>query len=355
MIKKRILFVLPSLTMTNGVAKFVYNYLSKIDLSLFEISILASNLRPSKMYLDFYAKNNITIFYTDLLSEVGFFKWHKQIKNIFRINHSFDIVYSNVANQSYFIFKEAKKYGIYKFALHAHATVASDNKIKNIINKFLTSKVIKMVKYRFACGNAAGEFVFKNKDFVVVPNSIEYGKFEYNELVGNEIKEKYCLLNKKIIGFVGRFSPQKNIYFFEKLAMHIPDDFVIMMIGEGKQKIDFIKRIELENLREKFVFVDETPDVYKYYSCFDYFLLPSLYEGLPVVGIEAQINGLVCLFSNSITEEVKITDRAFFLDVKNLNDWVNNLKPYNRKEVLLNSNYDIEIQSKIFEKRLLEL
>lgn len=346
--KKKILFVLPSLTMTNGVAKFMYNYLSNMDLDLFNITILTSNLRPSEMYVNFYKSNNIDVYYTDLVKNVGFIRWHKQLKSFFKSHHDFDLIYSNVANQSYFIYKEAKRYGIKKTALHAHATVASDNKIKNFINKVLTKKASKFLTYRFACSEAAGRFVFGNNKFTVINNAIDYALYKYNENFREDIRRKYSVETKKIIGFVGRFTQQKNVYFFYELSKLLSDDFVIMMIGEGKQKEDFVNKISIEGLKEKFIFINETSDVYKYYSAFDYFLLPSLFEGLPVVGIEAQINGLLCIFSTNITKEVDISSRTYFLSNEDLLSWKECLLDYDRNNYILNENFDIKVQAHKF-------
>ena len=353
--KEKILFVLPSLTLTNGVSKFLYNYLSNIDTSLLDISILTSNLRVSQMYIDFYKEKNISLFFTDPLSEIGFIKWYKQIKAFFNKNHDLDVVYSNVANQSYFIFKQAKKFGIKKYALHAHATAASDNKLKGLINNILISKVNKMLTYRFSCGDEAGKFVFKNKNFRVINNAIDYSLFNYNSDARKELKEKYKIEEKKVIGFVGRFVAQKNVFFFIELAKKLSNEYVIMMIGEGKQKKDFVEKTSIEGVDNKFIFVSETSEVNKYYSCFDYFLLPSLFEGLPVVGIEAQVNGLFCIFSDTISKEVKISSGAIFLKNDDINLWVENIGDYQRNSFIINQDYNIKNQALIFLNILLNL
>ena len=132
--KKRILFVIPSLTQANGIPAFLINYMKNMDLTKFDITILSSNLRPSPDYMNFFRERDIKCFFINDLRKDGFVKYYKSLKNFFKENHKFDLIYSNIANQSLFIFYVAKKYGIKKYAIHSHATMSSSNKLKMIIN-----------------------------------------------------------------------------------------------------------------------------------------------------------------------------------------------------------------------------
>lgn len=360
--KKRILFVIPSLTQANGIPAFLINYMKNMDLTKFDITILSSNLRPSPDYMNFFRERDIKCFFINDLRKDGFVKYYKSLKNFFKENHKFDLIYSNIANQSLFIFYVAKKYGIKKYAIHSHATMSSSNKLKMIINNIMTNIVLHKTNNYFACSELAGKYMFKNKKFTVINNAIDYDKFKFSKNNRQEIRKKYDISeNDFIVGFVGRFAPQKNIYFFINLIKDYNPDLKIMMIGTGTQKNDFVKKCSEYKINDKFIFIDECSDVYKYYSAFDLFILPSNFEGLPVVAIEAQANGLKCLLSDTITKESKILKETEFFDRNDFNGCYDKIKDKSKiieshfEEKILDDKFNILIQSKKFEKILINL
>lgn len=273
------------------------------------------------------------------------------VDNFFELHHDYDLVYSNISYRSIFFFKSARKNGINNIAIHAHATQSSDNKLKNLLGKLIQKKVNKMTDHKYACSKLAGKAMFNNDDFTVINNAIDYKKYKFNNIYRNEIRKKYKLTDNDIVlGFIGRFVPQKNIFFFIELIQQMNKNYKMLMIGNGYLKNDFEKKVREEKLDDRFIFIEEIPNVNEYYSAFDYFLLPSLYEGLPVVGVEAQANGLPVLFSNTISDECKISSNTFYLDKENIGAWKECIKNTNRNQHLtLNDDFNIEIQSKRFE------
>lgn len=354
---KKILFIIPTLTQTNGVAAFIINYIDKMNLNNFKVEVLYNNLRPSKKYIDFFNKKGINIHKLPYVREVGLRKYRKEIKEFFKKNNDYDLIYSNVGYQTYFFYKEAKKYGMYNWAIHAHATNSSDNKVKNLIGNLLQRKVNSICRYKFACSELAGRAMFKRKKFIVINNAIDYKKYSFSYFYRKKIRDSYNIEdNEKIIGFVGRFVPQKNIFFLIDLIKRLPNEYRVVMIGEGTQKNDFLNVIRIGNLNYRFIFVNEISNVNEYYSVFDYFVLPSLFEGLPVVGVEAQANGLPCLLSDTISDECKISDNTIYLDKDNVDIWIENINKMQRNDELrLNDDFNINVQADRFEKMLLNI
>ncbi len=351
---KKILFIIPTLTQTNGVASFIINYIDKMTLNNFKVDILYNDLRTSEKYIDFFKKKGINIYKLSYVRDVGLKKYRKEIKSFFKENNNYDLIYSNVGYQTYFFYKEAKKYRIHNWAVHAHATNASDNKVKNLIGNLLQKRVNKVCDYKFACSKLAGRAMFKRENFIVINNAIDYSKYSFSDTCRKKIRDNLKIRDsEKVIGFVGRFVPQKNVFFFIDLIKKLSNQYRIVMIGNGIQKEEFLNVINSENLNDRFILINETSNVNEYYSMFDYFLLPSLFEGLPVVGVEAQANGLPCLFSDTISNECKISENVVYLDRNNVDDWLENIDKMARNNNLkLNDDFNIDIQAKKFEDLL---
>lgn len=351
---KKILFIIPTLTQTNGVAAFMINYVSKFKLDKFEVEVIYNNLRPSKTYIKFFEDKKINIYKLPYVREVGLKEYCKAIKSFFEEHHDYDLIYSNVAYQTYFFYKEAKKYGINNFAIHAHATQSSDNKLKNFFGNIIQKRVNKIANHKFACSKLAGKAMFKNTKFTVINNAVDYNKYKYDNNYRKEIRKELNINdNSKILGFVGRYTHQKNVFFFKDLIKKLPEQYKVLMIGNGQQKKEFLNRVKEESLDNRFIFIEETFQVNEYYSAFDYFLLPSLYEGLPIVGVEAQVNGLPCLLSDTISDECKISDNIVYININNLNEWISNIEKMQRNSNLkLNDDFNINVQARKFEDKL---
>ncbi len=351
---KKVLFIIPTLTQTNGVAAFIVNYLSRFKLNNFEVEVIYNNLRPAQKYIDFFKSKGIRTYALPYVRDVGLKNYKEKIKKFFKEHHDYELIYSNVGYQTYFFYNEVKKYNLKKFAIHAHGTQSSDNALKNILGGFLQAKINKFCNYKLACSKLAGEGLFKSNDFKVINNAIDYNNFKFNNDYRKKLRKNFHIDDeKKIIGFVGRFVVQKNIFFFIELAKRLDSEYKIMMIGTGILKNDFIKKIKEYDIENKFIFIDEISNVNEYYSMFDYFLLPSLFEGLPVVGVEAQANGLPCLFSDTISNECKISENVVYLDRNNVDDWLENIDKMARNNNLkLNDDFNIDIQAKKFEDLL---
>lgn len=354
---KKILFIIPTLTQTNGVAAFMVNYIKNFSLNEFEIEVLYYDLRPSKAYLDFFESRKIKTYKLPYIRDFGLKRYYKEIKDFFKLHHDFDLIYSNIGYQTYFFYSISKKYGLTNYAIHAHATQFSDNKIKNFLGKIIQKKVNKFALHKYACSKLAGETLFKNYNYKIINNAIDYDKYIFNQNYRTEIRDEFKIKSNNILlGFIGRFAPQKNVFFFVELAKELTNNYKIMMIGNGPQKKEFVNTIKDNSLENKFILIDETQYVYKYYSAFDYFLLPSLYEGLPVVGVEAQANGLPCLLSNTISTECQISNNIEYIDKDAISKWIVKIKKMKRGEkLLLNDYYNIKVQSKLFEQELIKI
>ena len=356
---KKILFVFPTITQTNGVAAFAKNYISHIPSGKMHFSILCNDLRPSAEYTSFFRSEGRSLYFLPYVRTAKLTDYLKAIRDFFEAHHDFDLVYCHNGYQSYLIYYYARRAGIQHFAIHSHATVKSDNPLKSAAGAVLQWLANKKIDNKYACSTEAGLAMFKTADFQVIPNAIEFEKYQFDACIRKEIRSQFQMEdNQVIVGFVGRYAEQKNVFFFIELAKKLKADARILMIGAGNLKPKFLRVVESEGLADKFIFLDETDRVNAYYSAMDVFLLPSLYEGLPVSAIEAQANGLPCLLSAAISKETDISGAVQFLDIHKMDDWVRCINQQMQPRggaIKLDKSFDIHYQSKLFENILNEI
>ena len=174
----------------------------------------------------------------------------------------------------------------------------------------------------FACSDLAEKFMYGEKcrrRVIQVRNGINTSRFQFDETVRRQMRDRYQLQDALVIGNIGRICPQKNhsflIEIFEELRK-LRKDARLVLIGQGELEEQLLAQVERLGLQDEVLHIPVTGRPEEFYCMMDVFVLPSLYEGLPVVGVEAQASGLPCIFSDTITREVSITDRAHYLSLE---------------------------------------
>lgn len=199
--------------------------------------------------------------------------------------------------------------GCKKRIAHSHNTrcdqIKIDKLLRPIFNIFYTDAL--------ACGEEAGKWLFRDRNFIVLKNGRDVEKYLFSETTRNRIRERFNLSDKLIIGHVGGFFEQKNhrflIEIFRKILKMRPDAR-LFLIGDGPLKEEI--QSSVEDIKEYVIFTGTVDCVGDYLQAMDGMILPSLFEGLPLVVIEWQINGLPSLLSDRITSSCKITDMVEF-------------------------------------------
>lgn len=196
-----------------------------------------------------------------------------------------------------------KKYGIEKRIIHSHNTRSA----AGFLHRMNINRIDKWVTDRFACSNMAGDFMFPNKEFRFIPNGIELEKFRFSQETRERIRAKLEIGDTTtLIGHVGRFSYQKN---HEKLLDIFTDyhklnpSSKLMLIGDGEEKEKIHNLVLKKGIKDHVIFAGVVSNVNEYLSAMDVFCLPSYYEGLAIVLIEAQAASLPCIASSSTSPE----------------------------------------------------
>lgn len=252
--------------------------------------------------------------------------------------------------------------GCKKRIAHSHNTTCSHIKADKILRPILKLTC----NTRFACGEAAGKWLFGSKKFYIIPNAIDTNKFTFSEKKRNQIRNQLHLGDELLLGHVGVFNYQKNQEFLIEVISELAElknkrNAKLLLIGEGYNKDRIIDFAEQKNIASDVIFYGLSNEVSSLMSAMDMFVLPSRFEGLPCVLIEAQAAGLPCIVSDQVSKEAKLTSLLDFLPIDRTDMWTDAIQKgafYDREQssqaaciVLAQRNYDIKISA----ERILEL
>lgn len=342
-----------------GVSQVVMNYYRIID--------------KNKFQFDFFVYENSDNPFEKEILELGgkiyrlpsiklLNKFNKKLQILFKENN-YKVVHSHLSTLSLIPLRIAKKCHIPIRICHSHSTANYREPIRSTFKYILRPLNKVYANEYFACGEYAGKWMFgkkasnKNKIFIM-RNGIDLDKFKFNEKYREEIRNKYNVHDKFILGFIGRLVKQKNPIFLIKLLkeeLKVNPNTILMIVGNGELKQHIINKAIKYDILDKIIFVDPNKEVYKYYSCMDVFLLPSLYEGLGLVAIEAEVNGLPSIVSNYVPYEIVYNENCV-LSKLNIKDWVTKLTSLTRLTIN-NKIYEYDIKKCVIclENKYLEL
>lgn len=251
------------------------------------------------------------------------FKYNKELRKCFNVNQ-YDIVHASMNALSFIPLKVAKKCGVPVRISHSHSTSHKKEHLRHLIKNCLRPFSKKYATHYFACSEKAGRWLFGNKvvnskEVFYINNGINLENFSFNLERRKNIRKQLGIADDIfLIGHVGRFVSQKNHPYLLKIFGEIAEKdkrVGLLMVGTGAN-LDQAKKYVEDNQLNNVYLIGAVSNPYDYYQAMDCFVLPSLYEGLPVVGVEAQANGLKCFFSNEITQEAKLINDTEYLDIK---------------------------------------
>lgn len=253
-----------------------------------------------------------------------------------------------------------------KIIAHSH----NGSTEKKVLHYLCRPIMCMMTKEYVACSKLASKFMFGKKisqsgKVKLIPNAINAKKFDFNIEVREETRRILKLEDKFVICHVGRLTFQKNpiglINIFENVVSK-KDNAILISIGTGDMEEQVKSYVKEKKLQDKVIFLGVRKDIPDILQASDVFLLPSIYEGLPIVGIEAQASGLPCVMSDTISEEVDITGNVVFLSLSdNLEKWSESILQTQQKirkstrEQIQKHGYDLDVPNKDKEKVLGEI
>lgn len=311
-----------------GIEHVVINLMKNMDLSKIEVHF--AMMDGEKGVLDETVKKMGGHIHYFSSGEKSLRNIQKNLSSIIMNYGPFEVVHSHVYFFSGYILYVAKKNRIPIRIAHAHDTYKGETKsisrkayesgMKFLINRYATYK---LGVSRDACFHVFGKI---DDNTYIVNNAIDISDYKIKEsLRTNKRLELGIHSNEKVIINIGRFEDQKDhkylIKLFNKLSLK-DSDFKLLLIGSGSLKNQIVDEVKQKGLSKKVLFLENRDDVNLLLMASDIFVMPSKYEGLPIVLIEAQASGLPCVVSSNITKEAIIAHNVYSLKKDNINNWI---------------------------------
>lgn len=303
----RILHMIPDIGISNGVTSVILNYAKAMpDTIKFDIAYFIPTDQTRQSEIEALGGR---VYRVDTPSPKSMLEG--KIKTFFK-EHSGEWQALHIHGPHFAVFFApfAKYADIKSVYVHCHSSVYSLIGSQHI-NHFLSLYAKYFIKNKLSCSKEAGQFWYGNKDFRVLNNAIDCKALEYSNSKREQIRTQMNLENAFIVGHIGRTDiPQKNHSFLFKVFAEIKkqkDNAVLMLAGadERTELMALAKQLEIET---SVFFLGVRSDIDKLCSAFDVFIFPSTNEGLPLSVIEAQASGLPVLMSDTVTDEVCVTD-----------------------------------------------
>ena len=297
-----------------GVESVVFNYYRNMD--------------HDRIQFDFYYDADSTVEPPQELVEMGarFIQvppyqkmpaYLKTLRQAFRENQ-YRIVHAHLNTMNVFPLSAAKAEAVPYRIAHNHSTAGKGETKKNILKDVLRPFATCYPTQLFSCSQVAGRWLYGEKPFRVLNNAIDLNRFRYREETRQAVRRELGLEDQLVIGHVGRFCPAKNHAFlieaFDEVHRLHPES-VLLLIGTGSLEPEVQKTVQKLGLADHVRFLGVQEDTSRFYQAMDVFVLPSRYEGLGVVLIEAQASSLPVVCSTEVPEEAKVLPTMQFVDL----------------------------------------
>lgn len=308
----KILNVLTSPLVYDGISMSVFNYFDNIDNKKIQMDFVTSYIIDELENKIEKKKGRVYIIKERKKHPL---KYIKKLSSLIKENN-YDIVQAHGSSAILCLEMIAAQMAGCNIRI-AHCRNTKCNHV--ILDKLLRPIFYKTYTHGFSCGELAGKWLFKNRKFEIINNGKDTEKFKYDEEIRKKMRHQYDLEDKIVIGHVGNFNEQKNHTFLMDILynlVQINPNYYLVSIGKGNLQTEIEQKARKLEIEKNVLFVGESSEVEKWLQAMDIMVFPSKFEGFPNVLVEWQIAGLPCIISSAITKEVKITDLVQFISLE---------------------------------------
>lgn len=368
---KRVLEIFGEPISHGGQESFVISFLSHMDLTDLQIDLLTPYYCDNSRYREIVEENGGNVIAFGLTFRPGTSRNNivAPLKEYLRQNR-YDVVHIHSGSISVLTLcaKTAKEAHVSKVITHSHCGIEKKTLKNTILRNLAAGTLRKNADIYCACSKEAA--IAKYTDSVaaeetkLINNGVDLELFSFDEMARRRIRAELSLPESAyVIGHVGRFNYQKNheylIELFDRYQKTDPDA-VLVLIGSGELEKAVREQVRAKALEEKVRFCGNVDNVNEYMQAMDTFLLPSRYEGLPIVGVEAQASGLPVITSDQVSRDLDISGHVVFLSLSDPEPWMKALSAYKKtgrfdsKEKIRENGYDLRQTAKIIRSMYLE-
>lgn len=309
---KKIL-IAPTLALDlEGMTTVIYNYTSAMDRSGLQLYFMTYGELKPVVRQRFEALGEILFVSDRKQSTLAYVKDFAALLK----KHRFDTVHihGNSGTMLIEVFL-AKLCGVKNVMIHAHSTRTNHP----VVNAVLKYPMMWLTQECIACSTATGQWLYGRHPYTLLNNAIDLEKFRFQETARQQYRAEFGIREEFLVGHIGHFTEPKNHFFLIDIfaAFHKREpDSKLLLISDGPRFEQVKEKVARLGLEDAVIFAGRRSDVAAIYSAMDLFLLPSLWEGLPLVLVEAQVNGLPLLVSDVVTRDARCTDRLAYLSLE---------------------------------------
>ena len=321
----RVLHVLGGLN-RGGAETMVMNLYRNIDRTKVQFDFII-HTKEKQDYNDEILSLGGKIFTFPSFNLLNIFFLRKIWKSFFKTHPEYKILHSHVRSYASIYLPIAKKNGLITI-IHSHS-ISNGKGVKSLLKSLLQLPLRKQADYCFACSEKAGKWLFgkrttRQKKFVIVKNGIDLSKFEYDEEIRKKLRVQFGLTGRVVYASIGRLHKSKNHKFLLRVfkRIHARDtESRLLIVGDGPLRDSIKKTVDSLGLNDCVIMKESVSNVAGIYQIADCVLIPSKWEGLCMVAIEAQASGTYVICSDCVPADVLVTENIERLEL-NIKAWV---------------------------------
>lgn len=314
----RVLIQIRDLRIGNGIATCIMNYYPHTVSDKISIDFLLNRFVDSIFMEQVLCKGSKVYVLPKDINKPCIANW-KYMEKVLKTGH-YDVLHTNISGwNALAALLLAQKNGVKKRIYHAHNPRENSSLKARLRSLIYETPSVWLANRYMACSQLAGKSLFGKHSFDILPNSFDTSRYVFNIQVRANLRKQLSIENCFVVGVVGRLSEQKNpLFVVDILAEMIKQksNVVLLWIGSGPMEHVVIQKAQRLGIKNSLILLGNREDVNRFYSAMDVFLLPSFFEGLGIVFVEAQLSGLPTFGNDTLPVEINISPLMYRLSLK---------------------------------------